>query len=255
MTAAFQCRLQQRGKWTKRGIVVRGKCDPASPLWELTRHERSHSVTCHPANVSFPPPKRIQFNSVQVKRWVNNIVTMTETLPERVYQFANYCMKWYRSVRHKNSLYKRYTISVHRRYLFHLQAGCRREDVSVVDNAAHAGRNSDFVCAVDRLDRHNTLPRPGVFACFSAVDDACQRHVRFDRWIATGLVCYTSNTIQEAQLSPRDRAMRRVSWNLANCHATVQKLLVRKVLNQVSAVANWPVRQNRAVDSAWRSVR
>ena len=27
---------------------------------------------------------------------------------------------------------------------------------------------------------------------------------------------------QEAQLSPRDRAMRRVSWNLANCHATVQ---------------------------------
>ena len=55
---------------------------------------------------------------------------------------------------------------------------------------------------------------------------------------------------QGAQLSPRDRAMRRVSWNLANCHATVQK----QVLNQVSAVANWPVRQNRAVDSAWRSV-
>ena len=27
---------------------------------------------------------------------------------------------------------------------------------------------------------------------------------------------------QKAQLSPRDRAMRRVSWNLANCHATVQ---------------------------------
>ena len=27
---------------------------------------------------------------------------------------------------------------------------------------------------------------------------------------------------QEAQLSPRDRAMRRVSWNLASCHATVQ---------------------------------
>ena len=27
---------------------------------------------------------------------------------------------------------------------------------------------------------------------------------------------------QEAQLSPRDRAMRRVSGNLANCHATVQ---------------------------------
>jgi len=60
---------------------------------------------------------------------------------------------------------------------------------------------------------------------------------------------------QEAQLSPRNRAMRGVSWNLASCHATVQKLLVRQVLNQVSAVANWPVRQNRAVDRAWRSVR
>jgi len=64
-----------------------------------------------------------------------------------------------------------------------------------------------------------------------------------------------SNARQEAQLSPRDRAMRPVSWNLANCHATVQKLLVLQVLNQVSAVANWPVRQNRAADSAWRSVR
>ena len=38
--------------------------------------------------------------------------------------------------------------------------------------------------------------------------------------------------IQEAQVSPRDRMMRRVSCNLANCHATVQKLLVRQVLNK-----------------------
>jgi len=60
---------------------------------------------------------------------------------------------------------------------------------------------------------------------------------------------------QEAQLLPRDRAMHRVSWNLANCNTTVQKLLVRQVLNQESAVANWPMRQNRAVDSAWWSVR
>jgi len=37
---------------------------------------------------------------------------------------------------------------------------------------------------------------------------------------------------QEAHLSPRDRAMRRVSWNLANCHATVRKLLVWQVLNK-----------------------
>jgi len=46
------------------------------------------------------------------------------------------------------------------------------------------------------------------------------------------------NSSQEAQLSPRDHAMRRVSRNLASCHATVQKLLARQVLNQVSAVAN-----------------
>ena len=31
---------------------------------------------------------------------------------------------------------------------------------------------------------------------------------------------------QEAQLSPSYRAMRLVSSNLANCHATVQKLLI-----------------------------
>jgi len=35
---------------------------------------------------------------------------------------------------------------------------------------------------------------------------------------------------QEAQLSPSDRAMRLVSSNLANCHATVQKILIRQVL-------------------------
>ena len=32
--------------------------------------------------------------------------------------------------------------------------------------------------------------------------------------------------IKKAQLSPRDRAMRRVNWNLANCHATAQKLRI-----------------------------
>jgi len=61
-------------------------------------------------------------------------------------------------------------------------------------------------------------------------------------------------SVQEAQLSPRDRALRRISWSLANCHATMQKLLVRQVLNQVSAVANWPAQQNRAADSAWRAI-
>ena len=38
--------------------------------------------------------------------------------------------------------------------------------------------------------------------------------------------------VQKAQLSQRDRAMRRVSSNLANCNATVEKLLVRQVLNK-----------------------
>ena len=37
---------------------------------------------------------------------------------------------------------------------------------------------------------------------------------------------------QEAQLSPKDRAMRRVIGNIANCHATVQKLLIRQVLTK-----------------------
>ena len=42
-----------------------------------------------------------------------------------------------------------------------------------------------------------------------------------------------ANTKQEeAQLSPSDRAMRLVSSNLANYHATVQKLLIRQVLTK-----------------------
>jgi len=42
---------------------------------------------------------------------------------------------------------------------------------------------------------------------------------------------------QEAQLSPTDRAMRRVSSNLANCHATVQKLLIRQVLTKLISIS------------------
>ena len=38
---------------------------------------------------------------------------------------------------------------------------------------------------------------------------------------------------QEAQLSPSDRAMRLVSSNLANCHAIMQKLLIRQVLTKL----------------------
>ena len=51
---------------------------------------------------------------------------------------------------------------------------------------------------------------------------------------------------QEAQLSPRDRAMRRVNWNLANCHATVQKLLIRQVLTK-SMVWRWGFSRRQCV--------
>ena len=42
-----------------------------------------------------------------------------------------------------------------------------------------------------------------------------------------------TDSTQEAQLSPSDRAMRLVSSNLANCHATVQKLHIRQVLTKL----------------------
>jgi len=45
---------------------------------------------------------------------------------------------------------------------------------------------------------------------------------RYNCWLVT----------QEAQLSPSNRAMRPVSSNLANYHATVQKLLIRPVLTK-----------------------
>ena len=58
---------------------------------------------------------------------------------------------------------------------------------------------------------------------------------------------YVSQLIlQEAQLSPRDRAMRRVNWNLANCHATVQKLLIRQVLTK-SMVWSWRISWRQCV--------
>jgi len=46
-------------------------------------------------------------------------------------------------------------------------------------------------------------------------------------------LCYRRICRQEAQLSPSDRAMRLVSSNLANCHTTVQKLLIRQVLTKL----------------------
>jgi len=57
---------------------------------------------------------------------------------------------------------------------------------------------------------------------------------------------HTEQTVQEAQLSPRDCAGRRVFWNLANCHATVQKLLVQQVLNK-SKLWSWRVTVRQCV--------
>ena len=51
---------------------------------------------------------------------------------------------------------------------------------------------------------------------------------------------------QEFQLSPRDRAMRCVNWNLANCHATVQKLLIRQVLTK-SMLWSWRFSRRQCV--------
>jgi len=52
--------------------------------------------------------------------------------------------------------------------------------------------------------------------------------------------------LQEAQLSPSDRAMRLVSSNLANYQATVQKLLIRQVLTK-PMVRSWRISWRQCV--------
>ena len=49
---------------------------------------------------------------------------------------------------------------------------------------------------------------------------------------STEQFCYAYVLEQEAPLSPSDCAMRLVSSNLANYHATVQKILIRQVLTK-----------------------
>jgi len=51
-------------------------------------------------------------------------------------------------------------------------------------------------------------------------------------FVTNKLAAEGRHSIQEAQLSPSDRAMRLVSSNLANYHATGQKLLIRQVLTK-----------------------
>ena len=65
-------------------------------------------------------------------------------------------------------------------------------------------------------------------------------------WIQNLLQPMADQVWQEAQLSQRDRAMRRVHLNLANCHATVQKLLIRQVLTK-SMVWSWRFSRRQCV--------
>ena len=69
-------------------------------------------------------------------------------------------------------------------------------------------------------------------------------------WQTAGVVFGTVTSVrknwQESQLSPRGRAMRRVNWNRANCHATVQKLLIRQVLTK-SMVWSWRFSRRQCV--------
>ena len=53
-------------------------------------------------------------------------------------------------------------------------------------------------------------------------------------WQTSHKLCQTTDLLfrQEAELSPSDHAMCLVSSNLANYHATVQKLLIRQVLTK-----------------------
>ena len=55
-------------------------------------------------------------------------------------------------------------------------------------------------------------------------------HKRKNQRLCLDIYCRHLGFSQEAPLSPRDHAMRLVSSNLANYHATVQKLLIRQVL-------------------------
>ena len=78
---------------------------------------------------------------------------------------------------------------------------------------------------------------------FSGIQTDCLWHYLHPGKTTTG-----QYYAQEAQLSPRDHAMRRVNWYLANCHATVQKLLIRQVLTK-SMVWSWRCSRRQLIDS------
>ena len=108
---------------------------------------------------------------------------------------------------------------------------------SATDNSCdcYNGANtiSGYPTSITTVDRHN---------CASVI-------IQYNWVVVIQLQWSTadaSNFQQEAQLSPRDRAMRRVNWHLANCHATVQKLLIRQVLTK-SMVWSWRFSRRQCV--------
>ena len=108
-----------------------------------------------------------------------------------------------------------------------------------VPRSLGGGGLADSGGGVDARLRHErggrcSAVRRGVGALDATCNDALHRGTLCQ---TTGLIM-PRNYIQEAQLSPSDRAMRLVSSNLANYHATVQKLLIRQVLTK-PMVCSW----------------
>jgi len=84
-----------------------------------------------------------------------------------------------------------------------------------------------FVCAV----HDNEVSPVRQFAAgshsFMGYDTRSYFNVRSKPDISQLKLLHGTINYQEAQLSPRDRVMRHVSWNLANCHAAVQNDMIR----------------------------
>jgi len=119
--------------------------------------------------------------------------------------------------------------------------GCRPWSIS----ASRAAPNwIDFISPSREIhDQYCRLRIPPIFRENTTVVQDCSgaRKRRHDNIFSCNVVLQLAKKfvirlitrfpwIQEAQLSPSDRAMCHVSRNLANYHATVQKLLVRQVL-------------------------
>jgi len=93
---------------------------------------------------------------------------------------------------------------------------------------------------LSRIDEETKIAEEVTFLCFYIIENDLPLCTIFEQkaqlpqrdCMSSEHILSTTPTKQEAQLSPRDRAICRVSRNLASCHATVQKLLLRQVLNK-----------------------